>query len=353
MKKKKSIDFFSIAIVTTILLLASLIIYILSPKNEVEITTTQVRALINSIRESYFSQYPDFNELYFSSGKGYEFKNDTTDRLIIYLGSFSWGSAVEPKWSGKLIDVLVEIPELKEKYTFFVPEKFNREIGKLYGLDTEERQRYTIENLTNNYYNIITEYLSHNSYKSVIIYGAAEGAYILPMLYSRLDNNNITALISDSGGGGLTFAEQQQVLLNKLIKNERSFSALSSAKEDRANMQRYYETWLQAFQTAASAARYSASIDFFLNSPMTYKWFSGITQLNLTEYYEKINIPVLFIHGNLDTTVPVETTQYIENNFKNKSFNFYYYADMTHIQIKQQEYPPQNDLTAWILRIDK
>ena len=353
MKKKKNKDFVSIAIITALILCSSFLAYAFAPGNQVEITSRQMQGIIDSIRESHFSQYPDFNELYFSGGKGYEFKNDTADKLIIYLGGFSWGSAIEPMWSGKLIDVLLEVTELKEKYTFFVPEKFNREIGALYGLDTEERQRYTIDNLINNYFNIITEYLLYNNYKSIIIYGAAEGAYILPVLYSRLNNNKITALISDSGGGGLTFAEQQQVLLNKLLKNERSFSALSLTKEERANTQYYYETWLQAFQTPSSAARYSASIDFFLNSPMTYQWFYGITHLNLIEYYEKINIPVLFIHGNLDTIVPVETTQYIENNFKNKPFDFNYYADMTHIRIKQQEYLPQNDLTAWILKTDK
>ncbi|MCL2215165.1 MAG: alpha/beta hydrolase [Treponema sp.] len=348
MNKKKYVTFITISIATAVILFSSILAYVFASGSQHELTSLQIRGLISSIRDYHFSQYPDFNELYFSGGKGYEFRNNTSDRLIIYLGGFGWGSATEAKWSNKLIDVFLAVKELTDRYTFFVPEKFEREIGVLYGLDTEERHRYTIGNLLDNYYKVISEYLSQNNYESIIIYGASEGAFILPLLYTRLNNHNIKALVSDSGGGGLAYFEQQQVLLAKLLKNEKSFSSLSLSKEDRTNLQYYYETWIQAFQTQA----YSDSIDFFLNSPMTYKWFDSIVQLRLFEYYERISIPILFIHGNLDTDVPVETTQYIENNLPFKPFDFCYYPEMTHNQIKQQEYLPQNDIIKWISKIN-
>jgi len=349
MKKKKNINFITITIVTILILFASIMAYAFAPGSQIEITSRQMQGLITAIKQQHFSQYYEYNELFFTGGKGYEFKKENANRLIIYLGGFGWGSAIEPKWSGKLIDALLAITELSERYTFFIPEKFNREIGVLYGLDIEERQRYTIDNLLDNYYNVISEYLSVNNFESIIIYGASEGAFILPLLYSRLNNRGITALVSDAGGGGLSYFEQQQVLLEKFLKNDKSFASLTAAKEDRSIIEYYYETWLQTFQNPT----FSDSIDFFLNSPMTYKWFAGITQLKLLDYYKNINIPILFIHGNLDTTVPVETTQFIENNLKDKLFDFYYYAEMTHNQIKQQEYLPQNDITAWILKIDQ
>ncbi|MCL2267547.1 MAG: hypothetical protein FWC17_07260 [Treponema sp.] len=348
MTKKKSIDFISISVATGIILFASFLVYMVSPKNQIELTAFQMQGLINSIKNTHFSQYPDFNELYFSGGKGYEIKNNSSDKLIIYMGPSSWGSAIERKWSGKLIDVFLTGGELFEKYSFFIPEKFDREIGALYGLDVNERQRYTVENLAENYYSVISEYLSINNYKSVIIYGAEEGAFLLPLLYSRLNSFNITALVSDSGGGGLTYFEQQQVLLDKLSRNEKSFASQPLSRDDKANLQNFYETWIRTFQTQRPE-----SADFFMSSPMTYKWYTGIAHLKLSEYYEKINIPVLFIHGNLDTVVPVESTQQMENNYKNKPFDFYYYADMTHNQIKQQTYLPQDDITKWILKIDQ
>jgi len=348
MNKKKNINFLVITIVTAVILAASITAYAIAPGNQTELNIVQASRLVSSIKSSHFSQYPDFNELYFTSGKGYEYKNDNSDKLIIYLGCFSWGSAVQTKWSDKIIDVLLETPKLNERYTFFVPEKNNREIGALYGLDIKEREWYTIDNLIENYINVISEYLSQNNYESIIIYGASEGAFILPILYSRLNNINIKALISDSGGGGLNYIEQQNILLTKLLRNERAFSSLPITKEQRSNLQFFYETWLDTFQTR----QLSGSADFFLNSPMTYKYFSNITRLNLIDYYERINIPVMFIHGNLDTEVPVETTQYIQANFKSKPFDFFYYADMTHLQIKQQVYVPENDIAEWILRID-
>jgi len=348
MQKKKNIIFISIAVITAVILIASLLAYILTPGSKLELNIAHAQGLIMSIKKYHFSQYPDFNELFYTGGKGYEFKNASADKLIIYLGGFGWGSAIEPKWSGKLIDVLLEIKELNERYTFFIPEKFNREIGALYGLDAEERRRYTINNLLDNYYDVIREYLAANNFKSIVIYGTGEGAFILPVLFTRLENHNITALISDAGGGGLSYFEQQKVLQAKLLANDKSFAQISALKEDRLNLINYYETWMRTFQAQPAGN----SDEFFRDSPMTYRWFNSIIQLRLYEYYEKINIPVLFIHGNSDTTVPVETTQYIENNLPGKPFNFYYYAEMTHNQIKQQQYQPQKDITEWVLKTD-
>jgi len=348
MKFKKNTAFKIITASTVFILAASIMAYIFAPRNEVQISPFQMSGIIDSIRQQHFSKYPDFNELVFSNGRGYEFKNYDSNRLIIYLGGFGWGSAIQAKWSDKIIDVLLEIPKLSERYTFFVPEKYNREIGDLYGLDIEERERYTIDTLIDNYYDVISEYLSQNNFESIIIYGASEGAFVMPVLYSRLNNKNIKALISDSGGGGLNYTEQQNILLAKFLRNERTFSTLTISKEERSNLQNFYETWIETFQTP----RYSGSTDFFLNSPMTYKYFFSISQLNLIEYYKRINIPVMFIHGNMDTEVPVETTQYIQANLTDKPFDFFYYSDMTHLQIKRQIYVPEKDITEWILRAD-
>jgi len=347
MNKKKNITFISICIITIIIIITSILAYIYSPGNQAELSVLQVQGLIASIKQRHFSQYPEYNELFFSGGKGYEFKNDKNDRLIVYIGGFGWGSAIEAGWSGKIIDALLAVTELKERYTFFIPEKFNRENGVFYGLDTEERKRYTIDNILDNYCNVISEYLSQNNFKSVIIYGVSEGAFILPLLYKRLNIPDIKALVSDAGGGGLTYYEQQRVLLEKLLKNDKSFASVTS-KEERMNLQNYYETWIQTFHNQAS----HDSIDFFLFSPMTYRWFDSITQLRLIDYYENINIPILFIHGNSDIDIPVETTQYMEKNFPGKQFDFYYYPEMTHIQIKQQVYLPQKDITEWVLSTD-
>jgi pimeloyl-ACP methyl ester carboxylesterase len=40
--------------------------------------------------------------------------------------------------------------------------------------------------------------------------------------------------------------------------------------------------------------------------------------------YVNINIPVLFIHGELDIEVPVESTHYIQENLPDKPFEYIY-----------------------------
>jgi hypothetical protein len=71
---------------------------------------------------------------------------------------------------------------LQDRYTIFIPEKFNREPGnKDYFDDLDERERYTFE--------------------SIVILGQSEGALILPVLYHQIDVANISLLVSVAGGG--------------------------------------------------------------------------------------------------------------------------------------------------------
>jgi dipeptidyl aminopeptidase/acylaminoacyl peptidase len=43
-----------------------------------------------------------------------------------------------------------------------------------------------------------------------------------------------------------------------------------------------------------------------------------------------INIPVLFLHGELDRNVSVESTRYVEDNLPDKPFDYIYYPEMAH-----------------------
>ena len=46
--------------------------------------------------------------------------------------------------------------------------------------------------------------------------------------------------------------------------------------------------------------------------------------------YQNINIPILFIHGKEDYIIPIESTEYIENNLPNKPFDYKYINNMGH-----------------------
>jgi len=248
-----------------------------------------------------------------------------------------------------MADLLLTIKELTDRYTFFFPEKFIREIGVNYQDDLEERQRYTIDNLIDKYYNVITEYLSENNFESIII-GSSEGAFILPVLYERLNSPKITALISDSGGGGLTRYEQYQIRYEKLLANDKSYASLT--EDERERELQYFEKRMLIFKEEP----YPESIDFIDDHPkaMTYRWVSSMMRLRLFDYYKNIGIPILFIHGELDTDVPVETIRFIENNLLDKPFDYIYYPEGIHgITTRRQYSDRQRDISQWILKVDQ
>ena len=163
---------------------------------------------INSItsERDYFlpeEYYPQYETLYFTSGKGYEIKNENSDKLLITLdGGPGWISAIGQagaKTGGRFFDIILP---LQEEYNIFIPEKFNWVVGAYYLNNFNAREQYTADNLLANYVGVIREYLSQGNYSDVIIIGSSEGAMLLPEIYLQLaEFDNISALISVAGGG--------------------------------------------------------------------------------------------------------------------------------------------------------
>jgi len=148
---------------------------------------------------------PHYNTLYFADGQGYEFRNESSNKLLIPLTG-------GPDWFGNRVGEIGErlnwnpfvnwIMPLYEDYNFFVPEKFDWGRGTMPFWNIENREKYTFDNLIANYASIIREYLSQNEYDTIIIFGHSEGGIIAPELYFLLEDFNISAIVS-SGAGGL------------------------------------------------------------------------------------------------------------------------------------------------------
>jgi len=162
---------------------------------------------------------PDYNTLYFSSGMGYEIRNYNSNKLIICLtgGPDFFGHRM--CLPGAVINGAHTIDfflHLKDDYSFFVPEKFDWSWDRRNDIfaDLKERERYTIDNLIVNYAEVIGEYLSQNNYETVIIAGWSEGGFIVPELYSQLEDYNISGLVAIAAGG-LSGYEVYRTLLSK------------------------------------------------------------------------------------------------------------------------------------------
>jgi pimeloyl-ACP methyl ester carboxylesterase len=71
------------------------------------------------------------------------------------------------------------------------------------------------------------------------------------------------------------------------------------------------------------------------------------------DYYKNINIPILFIHGRSDSTMPGESTAYIQENLPEKPF-VYWYFPWAHQPGNLEEMIQFGDMVAkWIRETDK
>ena len=287
--------------------------------------------------------YPPYETLFFENGKGYEIRNENSDKLIIPLGGGpGWRSAIgrpeERIGGGRLIDMLLP---LHEDYNIFIPEKFNWEPGLYYLYDIHARERYTVDIILAGYAGVINEYLSRNNYETIIIAGFSEGALLLPELYFQLDEfYKITALISIAGGG-LSDYEQYEIRLIKLLSEEKPFT------EPYINDPAGYIEMIETGFSMYSEEPYPDSIERF--GTVTMRWLTSIMFRRPFDFYTDIEIPVLFIHGEMDTNVPVESTKYVEKNLPDKPFDFIYYPEMAHGSVTKEELDRlRSDIANWL-----
>jgi pimeloyl-ACP methyl ester carboxylesterase len=290
--------------------------------------------------------YPPFNTLFFAGGKGYEFRNYDSDKLLIVVGSPSWMSVLGTVKDGnRSVDRLFP---LYERYNIFVPERNNRVPGRNYVNVQSEREMEVLPNILINLYEVVSEYLENNSFESIVIFGHSEGGFIVPMLYHKLADFNISALIL-SGSGGLSYFEGRQILLDKLLSGEMPYPLME--EDHRAGWQAMYEFHLRTFaQEPFPDSTETASVH---GAIATYRWHASISRLRPFDYIQNINIPVLFVHGEWDLHVPVESTIYIEKNLPHKPFDFVYYEEMLHFPWGQEELQRWREpIFEWLLRID-
>jgi len=260
-------------------------------------------------------QYPEMRILEYGKGKAYEFKNDNTDKLIINIEGSSWHSVLgytsdnafhKSGWWYFLVE------EYKNEFTIFIPEKLNFELGNYYFFDINARRQYNLENLIESYSNVINAYLLENNYSKIYLMASSEGACILPRLYKKLEQKDtITGLVSISFGG-LSMYEQIKILADSELNVPDLLRSVYQNIDD----------------YMVEINRYPNSIGDFIGFPFSY-WKSMINYRPIEDYSE-INIPVLFVHGELDINTPVNSTRYIQNYFPHKPFEYLFFADADH-----------------------
>ena len=319
-----------------------------------EIKTRQANAVIYAEptmalypREAY---YPHYETLHLTAGKGYEFKNPNSKKLLITLDSGpSWEAQVGKEGKRlsylRLIDWLLPFYTYYD-YTIFVPEIFDWEEDEYlyYWNTTTERERNTFGNVQACFEEVINEYISKNNYDTIVIAGVSAGAIHLPMVYPKLDSSKISSLISISYGA-LPVYESYSIMYSKYQAGEKPFE-------------------VQEYWVNLAGIRLKTLLNYYNEDPrrdtinrigflhqVTFKYLNSILDQRPFEYYEGINIPVLFIHGERDRSFPVESTKYVEANLPGKPFDFIYYPEMGHGPDTREElYEMREDIKDWLTR---
>jgi len=262
---------------------------------------------------------PQYKTLYFTDGLGYEYKNNLTKKLVIALDGGPDYQGARVGMPGEKLEWIQVfnwlMPLHNNGFSLFMPEKFDWEGERNRFWDIRNRERYTLDNLLANYAGVIQEYLSQNDYETIVIIGHSEGGFLAPELYFLLEDYNISAIIS-IGAGGLSSPTD--------ITAARYGSALDD-ESFKKNIDSYNQ-----FLAEYSGERYSEAPDEIIPRRPGNYFLPLIYQYNQQarrpfELYRKINIPVLFIHGQFDGGVNVASTKYVEENLPDKHFDYIYY----------------------------
>jgi pimeloyl-ACP methyl ester carboxylesterase len=281
----------------------------------------------------------------------YEMGNLAADTLVINIEGSGWGSTLGRRggigvwmYTGMTAQV---IQPLRKDYTFILPEKWKRDPGEEAGInsgvyyeDLDARLLYTMKNLVENYAESINLYLSDNSFESIFLVGSSEGAVILPLLYEKISEKEKIKGMVVYAGGGLSMYDSMKIL--------------STAKITPRMYRKMYAYVIENYDKGIEQWSNSIGVDKY---GTVLLWMSSFLAFRPFDYYEDINIPVLFIHGEMDYNVAVESTRYIQNNLPEKPFEYIYYKYMGHgpdpfsLDYTFQFHKIRNDIAKWINKI--
>jgi len=260
--------------------------------------------------------YPGIETLNFKKSHAYFLSNESSDKLVIVIEGSGWRSVLGVKnknyWSEAGLAALL-LQELRDTHNFLIPEKLKRQPGMMYNEDMEDRANYTADNLIEGYIDSINGHLAEHNYSNIILAGASEGACLLPLLYERMNKKEkVTAMVIDAFGG-LSIYESYEIL------------------KDRPFITREWEEAFTDILTAFNPKNITfpdSYIDDYYG--LTQKYFGSFVHIRPFDYYKNINVPILFLHGTHDFSIPVESTIYVQENLPDKPFEYKYFFNWDH-----------------------
>ena len=256
--------------------------------------------------------YPGMEILRYPNSQAYLFPSVASDKLIIVIEGAGWNSVLGVKenntwlWGGMAVALL---QELRDAYTFLVPEKLKRQPGLDYENDMEDRANYTAKNLVACYTDSINGYLAGHDFSSIVLIGGSEGALLLPLVYEKINKKDRVVAMVSMSYGGLSMYEQTEILYNARSGYPAEFIEA-------------FTDVLETFNPEKTEFPDSFEEDYY---GLTYKYLNSVLHIKPLDYYKNIDTPILFIHGIYDFIIPFESTFYIQDNLPDKPFEYRYF----------------------------
>lgn len=257
----------------------------------------------------FFNPYPNlqtskiqignsFLNYYFLPGKA-----NASQNLVIYLeGSVKTSVLGKREFRGWTeVDMVYILKKyFPDNYDVLVPEKImNIEMGEDFSAQKNKFDNYTKEAIISNSVTVIDTFLAKNhSYIKIVLMGFSEGGTVLPAIYNRLKYKAlITGLILGSSGGLSQFEEFKIFQTSPLVDNR--------FKKELANLDAVHKEIL-AHPDSIEKQVYG----------WPYKRWSGFVDYRPLDDLKKIDVPILLMHDDLDTSCPVESARVINEEFK-------------------------------------
>jgi pimeloyl-ACP methyl ester carboxylesterase len=208
------------------------------------------------------------------------------------------------------------------EYDLLIPEKVNVIIGGDHREDDDMLRRYTLDDRVESAAKVIDTFLDGSAYDTVFIFGVSEGGMILPQVYQRLENKEKVGKLIISGAGGLSQAEEFEILrhydnLPDSLKGgyEQFDLVIAEINGDPDSIEKEY--FGHPFK------RWSTFLDY-----------RPLDDLVLVE------IPILLIHGTEDVSSPVETARIVVDEFaalEKTNLTYHEYEGMGHGPSSKEE----------------
>ena len=237
--------------------------------NTTDITSSNILSIWNPE-----NPYPGMEILRYPNSQAYLFSNEASDRVIIVLEGGGWQSVLGVKqdntWMGGGMAALL-LQELRNTYTFLVPEKLKRQPGLDYENDMEDRANYTAENLIACYSESINGYLAGHEFSSIVLIGGSEGALLLPLVYEKMNGKDkVTAMVSISYGG-LSMHESYKII-----------SARSGIPQEWAEI---LADFLETFNPEKTESPDSFEEEYY---GLTYRYWKSVMHIKPFDYYKRL-----------------------------------------------------------------